>query len=78
MTKPSDYWMGFWSAEIINVKGKRVFCYGYSVVDDDITSLLVENPDGTRVYDDDPDLIAAALEQLSIQPYKSETKRKKK
>jgi hypothetical protein len=76
MSKPSDYWITFWVAEVLKVGKKEYVCYGVAVENDEISAILVENPDGTREYLDDKDLLKAAQTGLSFKPYKSKRKNK--
>lgn len=69
MTKPSDYWITFWVSQILKVGKREYVCYGVSVENDEISSILIENPDGTREYVDDKDVLIAA-KNLDIKLYK--------
>lgn len=59
-------WATFWVPTSIKTSKKTYICWGSYIVNDKISSVLVEQADGSRVYIDEPELIAAAEPTLNI------------
>ena len=75
MSKPSDYWVTFWVSQVIRASKHEYICWGIAVEDNEISAVLIEQVDGSRIYFDDKTIVEAAKKQLEVQLYKPKKKK---